>query len=821
MKNLYLSHIDTANKLPSSGDKLSYLTSVTRSILQLTAIVSLEIIELQTPTDEIDVSDYTERLHKPSDGLPIQILNGIIPFLRTYFERDFLSGWFESNKSIKTPLQKELTEWVEFRNKRPAHGVLDQSVTKEWADKTEKLLYNCITVFDSIMPKIVDNALILPQNVGNATLKTPLYFKSHAVVITGINIRKGLRRLKGQLLSNNNAEEFTLELPETNIFSGKNTLQSEHYELSEIVIGNERKSFFHNIPIRQTDIFVGREKEIKNIEEWMQDEDSRYCLIYGDGGYGKTTLTLEFFNRFIESNFEFSKIIPTIISYHTAKKTKWTENGLTHLAVSSEVMDECIRELMRYFHPILPADWHAISGKPLIDKAVSTLKENKLDRNDILLIIDNTETLATSSEEVRELGAFFKTIGKLIGRIVITSRRREFIEATPILIEGLSESEAVRLLKSLAKEYNAKQILQAGEARLRRVAIQLMLKPLLIESLVKYISRLQDHISIDSALENLFKKSNDQLLEFLYEDAWVRMNDLQKDVFFVLVNIKSPLEQSSVSQACQEVGLQHSEFHSGLEETHFGSLIDYGENYSLELVPLAQRFFMQQCEKLDSKHKARLITMATNVDLYVESRKKIEREYKEDRIANAFRNEFAKAARIYVEKNEIENAIDMFELAIKDDPLNPALYDRFAWVLLTKTTQYDYAREIAEKSIELDPKNSDALVNIALITYRIGDLKKGDEYIDMAEKNGRTLSFCMLRKAISRYHKSKQTSDINETIQLLEFAEKMLIISDKTNSIENKYYRKDAVEIEKYLALTRAKLRNDRSKRTRTSNSIN
>ena len=87
--------------------------------------------------------------------------------------------------------------------------------------------------------------------------------------------------------------------------------------------------------------------------EWVDDEDSRYCLVYGDGGYGKTTLVLEFCNLIMESEFDFERSPPEIISYYTAKKTRWTESGLIHFTSINPAMDECIRELMRCFDPTL------------------------------------------------------------------------------------------------------------------------------------------------------------------------------------------------------------------------------------------------------------------------------------------------------------------------------------------------------------------------------------------------------------------------------------------------------------------------------------
>jgi hypothetical protein len=181
------------------------------------------------------------------------------------------------------------------------------------------------------------------------------------------------------------------------------------------------------------------------------------------------------------------------------------------------------------------------------------------------------------------------------------SRRREFIEATPVIIGGLSDSESVNLMKRIATEYNAKPILQAGESTLRRVSNQLMHKPILLEALVKYIAR--TGLGIDAAIHNLFKKSNDDLLQFLYEDAWLRMNSFQKEVFLVIIHITSPLDQISIGQACREIGVQHTEFQSGLEETHFAKLTDYGKTYSLELSDLAGRFFYKSLGNLKIQKK--------------------------------------------------------------------------------------------------------------------------------------------------------------------------------------------------------------------------
>jgi len=805
MKEIYKGHVETANKL-SEGEKLSFLTSVLRSLLQTVVVTSFELIRAKTPSDEIDLLEFSNRFRKPVDGLPVEILDNVVPFLREYVAPQLVSGWFEITKSSKTPLSKQLKTWVEFRNKRPGHGVLDDKISSEWAAKTEKIILECLDAFELMLPELCkENSLKFQDGLGSGNIDTPIVHDGCAIVILNAKPKKGIWTLSGQILSYENAKEFTVNLNENNIFCIENLKSPEKYDLSEIISNNNHYSFYHNLPIRQTYTFEGRAEELKTLEEWMEDQDSRYCLVYGDGGYGKTTLVLELLNQFKESNFDFDEPIPEIICFYTAKLTKWTEQGLKHFTGITPAMDECIRELMRCFYSVLPAEWYSVSGKPLIDKAVGVIKENKYSRNDILLVLDNTETLATSAQEVKDLGAFFKLIGKYIGRVIITSRRREFIEATPIPIEGLSEAEAVSLMQRIANECSASPIIQAGEAKLRKVSNQLMRKPILLEALVKYISN--SRVGIDAAIDNIFKKNNEELLEFLYEDAWARMGALQKEAFLVLVHVKCPLDNVSISQICQQVGIQTSEFQQSLVETHFANLTDYGRTYSLDIVELANRFFLHQFSKVEAREQGKIQSLAVNVDNYAIERERIEREYRSDRVDEAFRSEYAKAAKVLYGKGEISEAIEMYELAIEDDPLNSALFDRFAWLLFNKTDKLGYAKAMGEKSIELDPNNCDALVDLALIHYKMGDITGGDQYIEKAHDAGRPESFCWLRKAIARYHKANNLKLHNDSITTLEEASEMLKKAERTNISADSYSAKNLTDIIKYKGLTANRLK--------------
>ena len=89
MKNIYQEHLDAARAMGNNSEKLTYLTSVLRSLLQLTVVCSFEVTKALSPSDEVDLVELTNRFCKPTDGLPLQILDSLTPFLRAYVDRNY------------------------------------------------------------------------------------------------------------------------------------------------------------------------------------------------------------------------------------------------------------------------------------------------------------------------------------------------------------------------------------------------------------------------------------------------------------------------------------------------------------------------------------------------------------------------------------------------------------------------------------------------------------------------------------------------------------------------------------------------------------
>lgn len=303
MHNLFESQQAVAEQLTSSSEKFNFLCSVLRSLFQVVAITALEIIREQTPdaVDNAALGTFAKRFNHPTDGLPIEILEVATPVIRSYVSRAYHSGWFERDQNHADTLAAAATAWVAFRNKKPAHGVLSKADTDEWAPKLSVLLSRSLACFRDTLPRIAD-ANLLKVSIGSSELilKTPLVHSGMPVVISGVETRKGIWKLEGQTLAWDKSDSFTVDLPEGSVFEELESNFPSKFDVIELEFGGSKHSVFSNVPVRQTSTFEGRSKELNALSEWMNEpEESKFCLIFGDGGIGKTTLALEFLNRIL------------------------------------------------------------------------------------------------------------------------------------------------------------------------------------------------------------------------------------------------------------------------------------------------------------------------------------------------------------------------------------------------------------------------------------------------------------------------------------------------------------------------------------------
>lgn len=794
MKNFYLAELEKVNSLQNDSDKLLHLNNIIRSLQQTISISLLQVVTELVDSYGSDITGFIDRYQKPNDGLPREIIEKSLPLLNAIQTTSYFSSWYDQKE--KSGLSKRLLEWIEFRNNVLSHGSISKEDVETWAVKQVILVNDLLEGMSNLLPEVNENALFI--DIYNEKIKVdfPLLYNNKCIVISSVTNKKGLFKLHLQTLDWDDKKKITIDISDDNILNNNKLFPSPRFSWSSQIIGGKDNSFCHNIPKRQTTNFVGRQPEIEILKEWMCDFDHRSCLIYGDGGFGKTTFLLEFFNAIFEDEILLNIKLPFIISYHTAKMTRWGSEGLVYYKGVSSLVEDALREVLYAIEERLDKSWFETSGRSLVSKIENELSKQGMTRDDVLIIIDNAETLASTKDEINDLGRFLELISKKIGRLIITSRRKEFLGAKPIPISSLTEADSLSLLRKSALEYGAKAITQSGDSSLKKILRTLHYKPLLIDSLVKYISRAQ--CSIDDAVEQVYKKSSDELLEFLYEDAWIRIGESDQDVFMVLVTLSCPIDSFSVGYTCQELEIQHAEFQGSLDETYFVNLTNYGNRYEIEIIELAMRFFFSKKNKLSPERLEKINKVAELVNRRALEKAEIEKAYKEDRVTEAYRTEYAKAAKIAVDRNKISDAIDNFEYALIEDPVNSYLFERYAFFLISKTRNQDQAKELILKALEIDPNNSEALLTGAIIFYRLLDLEKGDMLILKAEKNGKPRSYCYVRKAMSRYHKAREEKDKIKALKYLDEAINFINIADESLSENDAYYAKNKNTIVEY-----------------------
>jgi hypothetical protein len=116
----------------------------------------------------------------------------------------------------------------------------------------------------------------------------------------------------------------------------------------------------------------------------------------------------------------------------------------------------------------------------------------------------------------------------------------------------------------------------------------------------------------------------------------------------------------------------------------------------------------------------------------------------------------------------------------------------------------------------LDPSSCDATVGLALVYYRMDDIPNGDMYIDKAKVLGRSESFCLLRKAIARYHSTKMSNEFDENISILEDVLEKLSSAERINTRAGGYDAKTLKDTRRYIDLTKSKLTLFRTRKTKS-----
>ncbi|WP_162374776.1 ATP-binding protein [Pseudoxanthomonas sangjuensis] len=502
------------------------------------------------------------------------------------------------------------------------------------------------------------------------------------------------------------------------------------------------------VPDRTTDTFTGRQSQIEELVEWANDEGSRASLIFGDGGYGKTTLAIEFAHQLLDEQIQV-EWRPSVIVFYTAKRTQWGLDGLRPVGVGQPHLVEMLAQVHQLLFSAYPDQNFYRSTAVEATSKLQTRIKNDLGYTpkDVLLIVDNTETLISSEEERTELGKELREVGRRVGRTLLTSRRRELTEAVPIAIDVLDESEALDLIKRRGRKLNSKLLNKASDSELLKEISALERRPIVLEALANAASdpsvrKLQDATTrVASMLQR-------ELGEFLFADAWGRFALDVRRVLLLMARVGDAHDAQSLKICSDVISISPSATEQALEESGgiASTVVIQGQpqiTFSRNFLEFAKNKSVKLASGMDSPSDAEVSKAREAYSAFVRDAQK----FTGDRVGEAYRIPQARAAHQARQQGKFEEARRLYEAAVLNDSTNGWLRDRFAYFLFHDLRDNEAALHQAKKAVELLPDEGEVWFTRGLIEARLGNPRASEISLRKAHQLGIPEIRCDVQRA--------------------------------------------------------------------------
>lgn len=710
-----------------------------------------------------------KKFPQPPDGDLVHLLSQLLVAVEnlgwrsagsSYWNKETLSAHFHLLPSLKNVTQANvetvLLAYVANRNDGAEGHGLPGSYNKDIDISVLELLIEKIKNTLPVINKKED-ILLLPAPLLKPLVTLKLYngrpicyrhIKKSAAGRVQVNAQIQKTLLAHEPITYE-AENILLDLPQD---------INLEYRIYEPSWDNTWKPFTH-IPDRLTSrkVFTGRAQEIISLSEWADDFDSRKCMVWGDGGVGKTTLVVEFLHRLLDGETEVTWR-PEIITFYTAKKTRWGLQGLEQISAQDiGVVDVALDIARMLTKPNLDRSWFDKNPREIINKLASLQKEMNINRSDHLIILDNTETMASNETDVKALALQINDLSKHVGRVILTSRRREHIEAYPLQTENWSEEEGAEFLKKRGEDLNCISIQQAGLATLKRHSRTLINKPIALEVFVQAASAAG--ASLENAFQRVQRMQRRDLGQFLYEDAWGRLTPELRHVLLLMNRIGDSHDQFLLQLCCQKAEVSVAAAIEAIEESKgIASLTRFEGVLQITFTTEFSNYCTERWELI----KGEKAPTNTEIDW-------VKRRHSEflksassqvyDRNIQAFRVPAAKAAWQSFKENRLDDAIELYETACHEDSENGLLFDRYAYTLM-KHKDFPKALEKSKQAAALLPNHPDVYFTKGMILARLGEQEEAIVDLNKAHDLGKPKHLCELQKAYAYVYSSPPVTDL-------------------------------------------------------------
>ena len=697
---------------------------------------------------------------KPTDGGIVSAISELLVIAENLGWKNVTSPWWEPSLDQRPcwrlldggrrNVDSLLSSFVRRRNNGIGHGLPGNYDSEADIDLLLFVLERIAHILPEYFP--ATNKLVIAGGGRSAELQSLKLVEGNPILLRGIKpIGDGRARATAQVLgAHGEINDYSFECDDV---LGK-IPSSELATLNFISTFDSAWSPLGRVPDKATLEFAGRDIEMARIADWFNDAGSRACLVFGDGGVGKTTLLIEFLHRVISGRIQLDWK-PDAIFYYTAKQTQWTVDGLRYIGVPRKGLSDALRSIPSSVEGVLTREWFSLDLPSLASKVATLLSELGISKERTLLVVDNAETLATSDAEVDVLGEELNAVVRRVGRVVLTSRRLERLEAKPIQIDALLEDDALLMLRARGAALGRRQIADAGDSTLRGYARRLGRKPIALEV---FVSAIEPGASLDHAFNRVMRLQQSDLGEFLFADAWQRMTPQVRILLLLMTRISDVHDEVLLKLACQEAKVSVREAEEALRESLGIATITVASGhisiaFSEEFMRYCRgRYELVGTDKCPSdaareRVSSRYATYLKGVNTQLPSKD-----------AKAFRHATARAAYAAAADGRVDDAIIFYEEAVLVDSGNPYLWDRYAYYLFMQR-RLPEALDKAIRASRISPSDPNILFTRGMIEAKQGDVVGANRSLARAVEKGMPQHRCWLARAYAYFNSQGRDLD--------------------------------------------------------------
>lgn len=356
-----------------------------------------------------------------------------------------------------------------------------------------------------------------------------------------------------------------------------------------------------NLPQMDVD-FVGRKREIDNILNLLSNKSRAFLIsITGVGGVGKSSLAIEVAHRCLEISKQVSQSKDSesyfdAFIWTSAKKMRFIDDNLQEAITVKSNLEDIVSEIIKV---VAPDKYKNIPDQ----KAQYKLVMDILSDNRILLIVDNMETI-----EDNQVISFLNEL-PFPSKAIITDRRSVQSSRAIRLLE-LPEEDAANLIKAQCKINN---IILASE-QISELIEKTGGIPLAIVWAIGQMGA--KGWGTDLVFRNLANTGSTPVLEFLFAESFLHINDKSRKVLATLSVVDHPIKgnmlkgwlnygvhdaQDAISELIQYALISEQKEDSCINASNIPIL-----DRTYKILPLVRNFTMQQKNLIDDSLRERI-----------------------------------------------------------------------------------------------------------------------------------------------------------------------------------------------------------------------